>query len=614
MLTPLVQKMHLENCKNISISAYHNGGDIARFVVSEVDRLTSKKLLLQGKISERLRRDIIETLISGAQGMFRWVAMSLERLQRIKYKVDFEKALGQLPNKLSELYDIIYSQIDHTETHGRDVATKTFKWLLCAQRLLNVWELAAAVELKSEDKADSAVDSDEEHSESSKTVSLSKFTRFDDIIQLCRNLVVIDPEQNVFRFAHQSVREYLLSREEYSEENQHVAATERCIDVYLAEAWPESANAETVRQNSILKPYATLYWPVHLKYAELSVSQGFKTKVKRFMTHESTTSPAFTKWTEMLLLYFWNRKHGRIKKEYGRQARLAERLPYALVEPHTHLVIICAFGLSFLLEEYKLSPFECNRNFGMGSYFAPGYYRTPGLYFTRGFRSTLLTVASLEGHARVLQILIGKGAEVNARGTFDCNALQAASRNGHYSIVQLLLDKGAEVNVRDGGYGSALQEASRQGHASVVQMLLNAGADINAQGGKYGSSLEVASRQGHISVVQLLLDNGANVNGHGNGYGSALEAASERGHVPVVQLLLDNGADVNARGKMNGSALLAASRFRHASVVQLLLDKGADVNERNYGGRSALHVLFRAPFGRGESELQNTTHAAPTWG
>jgi hypothetical protein len=42
--------------------------------------------------------------------------------------------------------------------------------------------------------------------------------------------------------------------------------------------------------------------------------------------------------------------------------------------------------------------------------------------------------------------------------------------------VQLLLDKGADVNAQGGKYGNALQAASVGGHTGVMQLLQAAGA------------------------------------------------------------------------------------------------------------------------------------------
>ena len=55
--------------------------------------------------------------------------------------------------------------------------------------------------------------------------------------------------------------------------------------------------------------------------------------------------------------------------------------------------------------------------------------------------------------------------------------------------MELLLNKGADVNAQGGEYGNALQVASYRGHEAVVRLLLDKGADVNAQGGRYGNAL-----------------------------------------------------------------------------------------------------------------------------
>ena len=190
----------------------------------------------------------------------------------------------------------------------------------------------------------------------------------------------------------------------------------------------------------------------------------------------------------------------------------------------------------------------------------------------------VLHAASLGGHKSIVQMLLDKGAEVNAQGGRYGNALQAASEGGHATVVQILLDKGAEVNAQGGRYGNALQAASEGGHATVVQILLDKGAEVNAQGGCYGNALQAASEGGHATVVQILLDKGAEVNAQGGFYSNALQAASEGGYETVVQMLLDKGAEVNAQDSYYGNALYAASHGGHPTVVQMLLDKGAEVN------------------------------------
>lgn len=75
--------------------------------------------------------------------------------------------------------------------------------------------------------------------------------------------------------------------------------------------------------------------------------------------------------------------------------------------------------------------------------------------------------------------------------------------------AQLLLDKGADINAFVGAYGNALQAASVYGREAIVQLFLEKGVGINAQVGYYGNALQAASASRHHVIVKLLLDKGA---------------------------------------------------------------------------------------------------------
>ena len=200
-----------------------------------------------------------------------------------------------------------------------------------------------------------------------------------------------------------------------------------------------------------------------------------------------------------------------------------------------------------------------------------------------GKYGSALQAAAYTGNKEAIELLLDKGADVNAQGGRYGSALQAAAANWRIKsgeAIQLLLDKGADVNARGGEHGSALKAAISIGNEEAMELLLDKGADVNAQGGRYGSALQAAAACWNGGkVIQLLLDKGADVNALGGRYGSALKAAISIGNEEAMELLLDKGADVNAQGGMHGSALQAAAAHGDSGkVIQLLLDKGADVN------------------------------------
>jgi len=207
-----------------------------------------------------------------------------------------------------------------------------------------------------------------------------------------------------------------------------------------------------------------------------------------------------------------------------------------------------------------------------------------------GRYGTALHAASLNGHEKIVQLLLERGADINAWSIHYCSALKAASSNSHEKIAQLLLERGTITNTWSIYYSRALRAASSNGHEKIVQLLLERGAVIYPLGHGKGTALQAASSNGHEKIVQLLLERGADINAQSVYYGCALQAASSNGHEKIVLLLLGRGADINVQSVRDGSALQAASSKGHEKIVQLLLERGADINAHSVRDGSALQA------------------------
>jgi hypothetical protein len=76
----------------------------------------------------------------------------------------------------------------------------------------------------------------------------------------------------------------------------------------------------------------------------------------------------------------------------------------------------------------------------------------------------------------VLDYLLVRGVDVNARSKNGSTPLMAAVQTGQGDIVRLLLSKGADANVKASNGGTALALGLKRGDPAIVQALKEAGA------------------------------------------------------------------------------------------------------------------------------------------
>ncbi|KIH69115.1 ankyrin repeat protein [Ancylostoma duodenale] len=87
-------------------------------------------------------------------------------------------------------------------------------------------------------------------------------------------------------------------------------------------------------------------------------------------------------------------------------------------------------------------------------------------------RDTALTIAADKGHERFVDMLVHRGAHIDARNKKGCTALWLACHGGHLETVQTLVKHGADVDLQDNRKMSPLMVAFRKGHVKVVQHMV----------------------------------------------------------------------------------------------------------------------------------------------
>lgn len=214
---------------------------------------------------------------------------------------------------------------------------------------------------------------------------------------------------------------------------------------------------------------------------------------------------------------------------------------------------------------------------------------------------TPLCRAAGRGQLNVAGYLLVRGADVNLN-----RPLHSAASAGHKAMVELLLARGANVNAVDGNSMTALHQAASKGFLSVTEALLAAKADPNLRDVSNQTPLNLAAKNGFRPVAAALLARGADPNvasrvqpNSGQNsieqgramIGTPLHLAAARGDTALAALLLTNRADVTAQSIYGETPLQVAAARGKADVVELLLSAGADPNARNNSDTtSALHL------------------------
>lgn len=580
----------LSSSRTVTLESNLVGDDIeayVRYTLEEEEHLSRWK---------SMHKEIANTLVDKAAGMFRWVYCQLQALSECLDKPAVRRMLQTLPEDLNETYDRILQSIPNSR---RPNAIKLLQLLAFSKRPLRLGEFIDAV--ATEPDMNPPFDAE------------NRISPPDAIIGYCANLIRIttahksdfadmlrggdevyyeyimddeDQKEKTIQLAHFSVREYLLLGPKgapyyhcFEQRVAHAAISR----IYLAYLWT-AAEAEGAPGNMSTFPlikHAARYW---MDYAATS-------------GEEEETAFAWTRkiFTNSSFLQYWARLY------CGDDPFHLRSVGHALY--HASL-----FALHRSVQ-YLLS-MGADPNAQGGNY------------------GNALQAALTTGDIQMVQILLDHGASVNANGGYHGSALHAAIWYGHIDTLRLLLKYGANIGALEWGRDSAataLQVAAYKGHTAIVKTVLMHGADVNARNIQtsvgwdgyadttaHYIALEAASYQGHIEVVKILLDNNAEIDARGNyfqrigskthtnygdysrdqgyRYGTPLQAASTMGHLDVVGLLVKSGADINAKSGLDGYALHAALSKAHTEVSVLLIDLGADIQARGGFHETTFHA------------------------
>ena len=223
------------------------------------------------------------------------------------------------------------------------------------------------------------------------------------------------------------------------------------------------------------------------------------------------------------------------------------------------------------------------------------------------------------GDAKLVKLLIDKGASIAVEAPEGRSPLMYAITRQHMSIVELLIERGCSVSQFSHATGGfPINEAAMSCHLEISRFLLSHGADANsrnlqghtplltilayqampiispvyAQSDDYKETAELINldRNNMKKLIKVLLDAGANPSlAELNGL-SALMLAAVLGEPDLIALLCDHGAKVNSTTTEGQTAFMAAAQFGKVDALKELHQRGANVHAKDADQETALDI------------------------
>ena len=180
-------------------------------------------------------------------------------------------------------------------------------------------------------------------------------------------------------------------------------------------------------------------------------------------------------------------------------------------------------------------------------------------------------VAAAERDRPLIQLLLERGAKVNASNTRGGTALMYSAMAGDVDAVEFLLGRGADADARASNGWTALTLAAARGFDEVVAALLARGGDPNVPDIYGWTPLMRAVQQMRLAVVRVLLDSKRvaldvqNENGR-----TALHIAAAAGLKEIASMLVTRGADIHIRDRGDKTPTALAIAEGHTAIAEII--------------------------------------------
>ncbi|KAI0383992.1 ankyrin [Hypomontagnella monticulosa] len=424
--------------------------DITEYVTAEIEKRIQKKKLQIDDL--KLKGEIMQGLIDGARGMFRWVACQLDHLELCESDKECREALQKLPPNLNETYLRILKRIP---ANKGPLVQLILNFIAFVWPTLTIEQLIEALSVP----------------KTGTTLERSARVRKSSILQFCSSLIRESNDGRCFEFAHFSVQEFLQNEsllkgpfEQFlvsrSRSNRLMAI--QCLRYVQLEGVSHryiNPNDEVVYMgtrhiNYPLYNYAAYRWPRYARN-EWADEEIVKLARKLFDIRKMAT---FISWS--ITLVACDTHEGEGPEQNIKIVRIINQITHEDFTPlhmacSLSLPVICSFLLKQGADARRVSPIGTPIQCATGLRLAVSGH-SPSEYFaipqcTHHSDIELTTSSNTQFQAETIRCLVKAGVKPHQmtssylRNSPLGYAIVASKYSGDFTIVTLLISEGVPL-------------------------------------------------------------------------------------------------------------------------------------------------------------------------
>ncbi|PPJ52932.1 hypothetical protein CBER1_11665 [Cercospora berteroae] len=498
--------------------------DVQIFVERRVD-----SLVRSGICREKLKPDLIATLLEKSEGTYLWVSLACCLLQNQNFvgKEGIHRLLSSPPQDVIDLYGLLVESIPPAE---RELAIRTLRLLMVSTRHLVSHELILMLAIRPNHSCVSEVYGDAEICDAEALESL------------LNGLVKV--ADGTFALVHQTLKEYFAE----ARSSNGVSTADIKLD-------PCRDHNDTAKR--------CMYYLLLHDFQQNVLEDLLRRRSEDTVASESADDTAEA---DDLLSRMFREPHDIVREVAG---LIATRYP---------LFDYAARNWAFHLSQSYSQEAEQTNHLAMRLYddTTPRIWLKYLVAVDEDLRdlpvdSSPLVLACFFGHDRCVQELL-----IEDKAFDGSTALYWAARNGHALCLKELLSAKSSLTFPPAPRGLApLAVAAAQGHTACVRILLAYGYNVNETTERGQSALSLAAKGAHCDTISALLNaQDLDVNAKDQLGATALFWASAALSPKAVSQILDvPQTDLSILDKYQRSALSWACEYGATDVVKALLPR-----------------------------------------